>query len=647
MLCKNNVLYKTADLDLYLQNMMSKKAYRAMVDGWAGNFRRNIMPLINEDIFAPLYSEKKSRPAEPVNVLISIMLLAELLHTSTDDIIARTSSDVSIRYAMYLDTEGLDFETCTRTLQRFIMKCVRFYIENSRDLINECFDDFTVKAKQIMGVNGKLMRIDSMMIDCNARILTRLELIYTVGSDMVLEIAGVNKKRPRPEYRKIPFRNNTVKGQLSLGDLGKSEEELPAYDKEDPVPAEAGNEDSSSEDDETAIIKAQSEKRVREIVEKNCPDLPEQLYHYILRDDHNNFIYHDQDHSSEDKMTSLLSDAAVLMRYCGDRYQDNHRYQVLARVLGEQCNLCEDGTYVKKEAGTGEMGSDICQTPYAPDATYCKKDGKHHRGDKATIVEQSNNEGQSLIVGYTYGKNNESDDAQGGRIIEHLKEKGETQGHTLAGDALFNGSHMNKALKDSGMELVNTNVTGKKTPDVHAEHKLSDDNRSVVTCAYGKVPLASKPGANDSIASKMTLGVCKSCPHYNDCYSDRQRKKFDERAAKAKEKGKDPDLLPIWFRTSPKMHLRAISNRGRNSLEFCELSNYRNGVEACVSILRNNYHADSMPPESQDNRREHFGIKATACNAGRLLTYCKGKAKLAGKAVRVILKGGIYALTTV
>ena len=47
------------------------------------------------------------------------------------------------------------------------------------------------------------------------------------------------------------------------------------------------------------------------------------------------------------------------------------------------------------------MGSDICQTPYAPDATYCKKDGKHHRGDKATIVEQSNNEGQSLIVGYT------------------------------------------------------------------------------------------------------------------------------------------------------------------------------------------------------------------------------------------------------
>ena len=219
MLCKNNVLYKTEDL--YFENMMSKKAYRAIYDGWSGNFRRNVMPLINEDIFAPLYSEKKSRPAESVNVLFSILLLTELLHTSAEDIIARTSSDVSIRYAMYLDTNGLDFETCSRTLQRFIDKCVRYNIETGRDLIYECFDDLTSKLKMIMGVNGKLMRIDSLMIDFNARTLTRLELIYTVVSDMVLEIAGVNKKRPRPAYKKIPFRSDTIKGQMSFDDLGR------------------------------------------------------------------------------------------------------------------------------------------------------------------------------------------------------------------------------------------------------------------------------------------------------------------------------------------------------------------------------------------------------------------------------------------
>ena len=106
------------------------------------------------------------------------------------------------------------------------------------------------------------------------------------------------------------------------------------------------------------------------------------------------------------------------------------------------------------------------------------------------------------------------------------------------------------------MELVNTNVTGKKTPDVHAEHKLSDDNRSVVICAYGKVPLASKPGANDSIASKMTLGVCKSCPHYNGATLTGSEKSSMSGRQRRRRRGKDPDLLPIWFRTSPKMHPR-------------------------------------------------------------------------------------------
>ena len=644
MLCKNNVLYKTEDL--YFENMMSKKAYRAMYDGWSGNFRRNVMPLINEDIFAPLYSEKKSRPAESVNVLFSILLLAELLHTSAEDIIARTSSDVSIRYAMYLDTNGLDFETCSRTLQRFIDKCVRYNIETGRDLIYECFDDLTSKLKTIMGVNGKLMRIDSLMIDFNARTLTRLELIYTVVSDMVLEIAGVNKKRPRPAYKKIPFRNDTIKGQMSFDDLGRDKEDLPAYGKEDPAGTDAPD-SSSEEKDDVTIIKAQCEKRVCKIVKKNCPDLPEQLYHYILRDDHNNFIYHDQEHSGDSKMASLLSDAAVLMQYCGDRYKDNHRYQVLARVLGEQCSRQEDGSYVRKEAGTGEMGSSICQNPYAPGATYCKKEGKHHRGDKATIVGQSNNEGQTLIVGYAYGKNNESDDSQGGRVITHLKKRGETKGHLGVGDGLFNGTEMKKALRDSGMEFVNTNVTGKKTPDVHADHQLDEAGKSVVTCAYGKVPLDSKLSGNGLIASKMPLGVCRSCPHYKECYSDKQREKFDTRSARAEEKGKDSDQLPIWFKTSRKMHLRAVQNRGRSSREFCELSNYRNGVEADVSYLRNTGRVDSMPRGSQKARETFFGIKVTAFNVRRYLLSCVRKARAAGKAVKVVLKGGNYVLETV
>ena len=87
------------------KNMRFKKAYRVMYNGWAGNFRRNAAAH-QRGYLAPLYSEKKSRPAESVNVLFSILLLAELLHTSSwEDIVAsRSRSDVSIRVPMYLDT---------------------------------------------------------------------------------------------------------------------------------------------------------------------------------------------------------------------------------------------------------------------------------------------------------------------------------------------------------------------------------------------------------------------------------------------------------------------------------------------------------------------------------------------------------------
>ena len=82
-----------------------------------------------------------------------------------------------------------------------------------------------------------------------------------------------------------------------------------------------------------------------------------------------------------------------------------------------------------------------------------------------------------------------------------------------------------------------------------------------MTCAYGKVPLDSCFSGNVLIPSKMPLAVCRSCPHYKECYPDKQREKFDTRATKAEEKGKDSDHLPIWFKTSRKMHLRAVQNR--------------------------------------------------------------------------------------
>ncbi|MEE8816945.1 MAG: hypothetical protein SOH60_10815, partial [Lachnospiraceae bacterium] len=61
---KNDVRYKSEPM-IY-QLTLSPRAYSELKKGWAGYFRSDVMPLINEDIFAPLYSDKKSRPGIPV-----------------------------------------------------------------------------------------------------------------------------------------------------------------------------------------------------------------------------------------------------------------------------------------------------------------------------------------------------------------------------------------------------------------------------------------------------------------------------------------------------------------------------------------------------------------------------------------------------
>lgn len=611
---KNDVRYKPEPM-IY-QLCLSKRAYAELQKGWAGHFRREVMPLINEDIFEPLYSDKKSRPGIPVNVLIGIMLIADMQKCTFDQIAKRTAFDFEIKYALYLDDADFDFETCCKTIQRFLHKCVVYEEEHGVDLIHECFLDLTNKQKQIMGINGQLMRIDSLMIDDNVRTMNRLDLLYTVIKNEVLELTGVVKKRPKQTYTKIPFRNSQMEGQLSFDADGTITEE----------PESSDGSDTASEDDEVSALKMRSLNDVKELIaNSSCPDLPESLYHFVLRDDRNAFLYHDQEHDDESKTAALLRDAKTLVDFCGDRFKDNDVYQKMMRVLDEQCVRKEDGSFEPRKAGDPRLNSTICQNPYAPESTYCKKDGRSYRGDKSTIVEQSSAAGDSLIAEYQYGSNIESDDAQGAAIIERMKQSGQTQDSLLVGDGLFNGTKTQEALKDSGMTVQNTNLSGKKAPDVHADHKLDPETGELIECAGGQTPIKSKRYANGQTRSVMCLGVCIGCPHYQECFSHKQRKKHQEALAKGLKKGKTSADIHVDMLTSMKSKQRAQQNRQRSSEFFCECSCYRNGIEAAISYLRRCLLIDYMPPNGRSYRKLFFGLTVMASNVMHQIRYHQRK----------------------
>ena len=58
---------------------------RMLEKSWAKPFAEKIFPLINEEKFSVLYSDKASRPNTPVNVIVGGMVLEELMGLTDEE----------------------------------------------------------------------------------------------------------------------------------------------------------------------------------------------------------------------------------------------------------------------------------------------------------------------------------------------------------------------------------------------------------------------------------------------------------------------------------------------------------------------------------------------------------------------------------
>ena len=100
--------------------------------------------------------------------------------------------------------------------------------------------------------------------------------------------------------------------------------------------------------------------RMVQLLKKQNDELPEQLQHYLNKEDENLIIYYNKSDDTSTKIEKVLSDASVLMALCAGRnYDEYNEYQLLLRVLTEQTNRQEDGSYRLKEAGDTTMHAGI------------------------------------------------------------------------------------------------------------------------------------------------------------------------------------------------------------------------------------------------------------------------------------------------
>jgi len=135
-----------------------------------------ILCKIDEKIFSVLYSDKKSRPNAPINVMLSSLILKEKNGWSYKQLLDRIDFDIKIRTALGL--QGLEETPFTEpTIFDFQNRLNDYNIKHGVNLIEQVFDRLTQKQLEDLNIKADIQRSDSFLVASNIRKYSRLQLL--------------------------------------------------------------------------------------------------------------------------------------------------------------------------------------------------------------------------------------------------------------------------------------------------------------------------------------------------------------------------------------------------------------------------------------------------------------------------------------
>lgn len=337
------------------------------------------------------------------------------------------------------------------------------------------------------------------------------------------------------------------------------------------------------------------------LMQKKEDNIPDELKHYCDEDDHNKVIYHMRSENADDRIQIVLNDASLLLHMCKKDYEESDEYQLLNRAIHEQATKTADGKLELKSKNDETLNSTILQNPSDPDATFRYKSGKGHRGYVANLVE-SVGENASIITDYSYKQNIHSDSEFLKESLDNIAgtEKNKT---ILVTDGSYGGMENISLSKEKHVNLVTTNMLGRKAPDIYADFIFTEDGKKVLKCAGGQTPITNKYNPKTE-QCRITLdrNKCDQCPHKDQC-------------------------KPTFFKTKAALFIswksveRAKQQLYMESEEFKEHARFRNGVESLPSILRRKHKVDEMPVRGKLKTKLFFGFKVAAVNVQKLLGF--------------------------
>lgn len=135
---------------------------------WAQTFRERCLPLIDEEIFRPLYCEDNGAPCKSIRLVVAVALLRDLFDLTYEETQYRVDFDLGWHLALGLDPCEDDDYVSQRTLQYFEAKL------GEHRLARVLFVDLRDKLRGGLGVQVGQQRVDTMHLLSNFAHLSRL-----------------------------------------------------------------------------------------------------------------------------------------------------------------------------------------------------------------------------------------------------------------------------------------------------------------------------------------------------------------------------------------------------------------------------------------------------------------------------------------
>ena len=178
---------------------LTEREMKHLKGSWAETFSKKIFPFITEDRFSVLYSDNSaSRPNNPVNIYFGLLILREIFNQSDEE--ALNSLMFDIRYQHALHTTSFSEQPISKnSLTNFRKAVYRYNQEHGIDLIQKEIEAQAKSFSKLLKIDGKTIRMDSLMISSSCRKLSRLEIIYSTVARL---IKVIDKNTTLAEYFK-------------------------------------------------------------------------------------------------------------------------------------------------------------------------------------------------------------------------------------------------------------------------------------------------------------------------------------------------------------------------------------------------------------------------------------------------------------